>query len=555
MTHRQRLLFQSTCIILPLALLAVLAAWQLTDAQKLAKSNAQEETEKYIKRIERRLEESFELLIDESTHWPQDSIKRQLYPLVPIPASTPDHKIHERYLNLLDDRSRLLNELPAFSKEQTPSGLPLEPLARWRLIELGQNDPESFASFFRSITEDHPSILTATLLSKAAKILSQDDLLLCSTISNWEKSEHLRSLIRPLGDDFPSTKNPWLGETKEFWHSSRRGGVVFIPSDSLSQLASTILQSEANDRPRYLNVSISLTSNTSSSPFKTTSVIIDDDAILADYRKQRTRHLLLIGLSTIIAIIGWVALCRSHRRQIEIGEMKSNFVSSVSHELRAPVASIRLLAERLRSGKVKEDTKRDEYYNFIEGESQRLSTLVENVLDFSHIEKGIKQYHLEDADLTELTRAAVTTMKHRATEHEVQIMTSIPNKEVPVQVDTNEIHGALVNLIDNAIKFSTKGDTVSVGLDIETDTQDENPMIKLWVLDNGPGVPSTESEKIFDRFYRSGSELTRKTQGAGIGLSIVRHIIHGHGGQVTVKRPTEGGSLFTITLPYSPNYV
>ena len=549
MTPRQRLLSQSLCIILPLALLTVLAAWQLTDARKVAESNAKDESERYIKRIERRLEESLKLLLDESTHWPKDSIKRQLYPLAPIPISVSDRKPHQRYINLLNDQSALLNELPNLTKGQTPSGLPLEPLVRWRIIELGQSNPESFASLFRCIIEDHPSTLTATLLSKAADILPRDDLQLRSAISDWEKSEYLRSLIRPISDGFPITEAIWLGDVEEFWVSTQSDGIFFVPKNALSELASTILKSEADDKPRYLGVTISLISKSASSPFEIKSMIIDNEEVLADFRKQRTKHLLLIGLSAFMAVMGWIALYRSHRRQIEIGEMKSNFVSSVSHELRAPVASIRLLAERLRSGKVKDNAKRDEYYHFIEGESQRLSTLVENVLDFSHIEKGIKQYHFEDTDLVELTHAAVATMKHRAKEHEIQIITSIPNQEISVQVDANEIHGALVNLIDNAVKFSTQGDTVSVGLNIE------DTLIKLWILDNGPGIPTVEFEKIFDRFYRSGSELTRKTQGTGIGLSIVRHIARGHGGEVTVECPTEGGCLFTITLPYSPNHV
>ena len=535
--------------MLPLALLAVLAAWQLADARKVAEADAEAEVVRYVKRIERRLGESFEPLLDESTHWPEDTITRQLYPLAPNPR--PDRELHERYLALLDDRFRLLEELPELSKGLTPSGLPLEPLVRWRLIELGQRDPESLAAFFRCVTGDHPSLLAPPLLSKIADILPQDDPQLRSAISSWQKSEDLRALIRPLGEAFPSSTIQWLGESGEFWFDERRGGVIFVPRDELTHLASGILESEVDDRPAYLDVSVNLISKISESPFEITSQIIDDDAILAAYRKQRTRHLLLIGLSMIIAVMGWIALCRSHRRQIEIGEMKSNFVASVSHELRAPAASIRLLAERLRSGKVKDDAKRDEYYNFIEGESQRLSTLVENVLDFSHIEKGIKRYHFDDADLADLTRAAATTMEHRAAEHEIEIITHIPDDEICAPVDAHEIHGALVNLLDNAIKFSTKGGAVSVGLDIKA----EESKVKLWVRDCGPGVPVAEREKIFERFYRSGSELTRKTQGAGIGLSIVQHIVQGHGGEITVECPTEGGSLFSITLPYSQNDV
>jgi signal transduction histidine kinase len=545
MTHRHRLLLQSACIMLPLALLSVLAAWQLADARKVAEADAEAEIARSLKRIERRLDESFDQLLDHSKHWTEDTIARQLYPLSPLP--NPDHDRHKRFLTLLDDPIKLLSELPDLSKGLTPSGLPLEPLIRWRLIELGQTDPESLAAFLRCLTEDQPSLLTPPLLSKIADILPEENPQLSPAISGWEKSEHLRSLIRPLRDAFPSLAIRWLGE--EFWIDGRRGGAIFVPKDALTQLASTILSSEASDLPAFLDVSINLTSKDPRSPFEITSKITDNDAILADYHKQRTRHLLLIGLSSIIAVIGWLALCRSHRRQIEISEMKSNFVASVSHELRAPVASICLLAERLRKGKVKDDAKRDEYYHFIEGESQRLSTLVENVLDFSHIEKGIKQYHLAETDLADLTRAAATTMQHRAAENEIEILTSIPDEEISTQVDAHEIHSALVNLLDNAIKFSSKGNPVTIGLDLKSGES----QVKLWVRDKGPGIPVAERGKIFERFYRSGSELTRKTQGAGIGLSIVQHIVTGHGGEFTVECPEEGGSLFTITLPDLPS--
>ena len=219
------------------------------------------------------------------------------------------------------------------------------------------------------------------------------------------------------------------------------------------------------------------------------------------------------------------------RKQRRLNELKSNFVSSVSHELRAPIASVRLMAESLDRGKITDPGKQRDYFRFISQECRRLSALIENVLDFARIEQGRKQYEFEAADLAALVRNTITLMEPCAAERRVRLVLQLPPaapEGLPVTVDAKALQQALVNLVDNAIKHSAPETVVTLGLE----TGDP---LRLWVEDHGPGIPPEEHARIFERFYRRGSELRRETQGVGIGLSIVKHIVEAHHGRIVVR--------------------
>src|ERR1017187_3974825 len=274
----------------------------------------------------------------------------------------------------------------------------------------------------------------------------------------------------------------------------------------------------------------------------------------------------LVAVSAAAALIGLLTAWRAFRQQRELSELKSNFVSSVSHELRAPIASVRLMAENLESDKIQEPRKQKEYFGFIVQECRRLSALIENVLDFSRIEQGRKQYEFEPTDILALVRTTVKLMERNAAEKGVSLKeeTSLAAPErgeggnIEMEIDGRAIQQALVNLIDNAIKHSPKGETVTVGLEFgvrssefgaQTTLNSQRSTLNLSVSDHGPGIPPEEHEKIFERFYRRGSELRRETQGVGIGLSIVKHIVEAHGGRVLVESAVGQGSRFIIELP------
>jgi signal transduction histidine kinase len=277
---------------------------------------------------------------------------------------------------------------------------------------------------------------------------------------------------------------------------------------------------------------------------------------------SQERRILMIGAlilaSSFAACVGVAAAYRSFRRQLRLNELKSNFVSSVSHELRAPIASVRLMAESLERGTVRDSKKQNEYFQFIVQECRRLSSLIENVLDFSRIEQGRKQFEFEPTDVLALARQTVKLMEPYATERKVALELQSDCKDcVQINADGKAIQQALINLIDNAIKHSPPGEMVRIGLDCPNADRrrERNSVIALWVEDRGQGIPAEEHEKIFERFYRLGSELRRQTQGVGIGLSIVKHVVEAHGGRVLVRSSVGQGSRFTIELPFQTEHL
>ncbi len=273
-------------------------------------------------------------------------------------------------------------------------------------------------------------------------------------------------------------------------------------------------------------------------------VYLSDANALYARQRQRTRWLTaVIGASVLAVLAGLVAAWRAFHRQQELNEMKTNFVSSVSHELRAPIASVRLMAEELDDLGPNDPKKHKEYQRFIVQECRRLSGLVENVLDFSRHEQGRKQYEFEATDLAMLVRETTRVMQTNAAEREIELTVETQGEAEPVEADGQALQQVLVNLLDNAIKHSPPKSRIEVG------AQFNATHAQFWVQDHGEGIPPEDHQKIFERFYRRGSEMRRKTQGVGLGLAIVKYVTEAHGGSVAVASTVGQGSRFTVTLP------
>jgi two-component system phosphate regulon sensor histidine kinase PhoR len=202
------------------------------------------------------------------------------------------------------------------------------------------------------------------------------------------------------------------------------------------------------------------------------------------------------------------------------------------------------MAESLDGGRIVEEDKRRDYYRLIAQECRRLSGLVENVLDLSRIGDGRKSYHFEPVDLAALLRQSVAIMEPCAAERQVTLRLA-PNAAAGLQPcwDAAAVEQSLVNLLDNAIKHSPSGSTVEIGV------EPEDGKIRVWVEDSGPGIPVPEQRRIFELFYRHGTELRRETKGVGIGLTIVRSVAEAHGGRVIVDSELGRGSRFSLELP------
>ena len=207
---------------------------------------------------------------------------------------------------------------------------------------------------------------------------------------------------------------------------------------------------------------------------------------------------------------------------------------------------MRLMSESLERGTVTDADRQQEYLRIIGQECRRLSSLVENVLDFSRFDRGSREYVFEPADLDALVARTVEIMRPYAAERQVKLVLARFAADRPAglrRIDGAAIQQALTNLVDNAIKHSPAGAIVSIEL------QADAASARIFVEDDGPGIPEEEQERIFEPFYRLGSELRRETQGVGIGLSIAKHIVEAHGGHITVDSSPGTGSGFTIVLP------
>jgi signal transduction histidine kinase len=221
-------------------------------------------------------------------------------------------------------------------------------------------------------------------------------------------------------------------------------------------------------------------------------------------------------------------------------------VSNVSHELRTPLSLIRLYAETLELRRVQGEQKTTEYYAIIRKESERLTALINNILDFSRIEAGRKEYEFRQTDLAELVTNTLDTYRDQIDEHGFTFERSIDPSLPPVRVDQEAIARSLVNLVNNALKYSDREKFLAVKL------YRTEGVVKLEVADRGIGIARNEQSKIFEKFYRAGDPLVHNTKGSGLGLSLVRHIAHAHGGEVDVESAPGKGSRFTLTLPLEP---
>ena len=267
------------------------------------------------------------------------------------------------------------------------------------------------------------------------------------------------------------------------------------------------------------------------------------DLLYRAYDRRRKLIELVVVFAAITALIGLVTLWQGHHRQARLSEMKSNFVASVSHELRAPLAAVRLMAESLENGRVVEAARRTDYYRLIAQECQRLSSLVENMLDLARVGRG-RAYDLQPVDVPSLVRHSIALMEPCAAGCRVTLrLEEVGCAELRPTWDGQAVGQSLVNLLDNAIKHSPEGSEVEIRV------ESEPGKVRLWVEDHGQGIPQKEQKRIFDLFYRHGSELRRETKGVGIGLSIVRHVAEAHGGRVIVDSIVGRGSRFALELP------
>jgi signal transduction histidine kinase len=245
----------------------------------------------------------------------------------------------------------------------------------------------------------------------------------------------------------------------------------------------------------------------------------------------------------IILIFGLVFTLRTINNEIHFSKMKSYFMSTVSHEFKSPLTSIRQMAEMLVRDRVPSAQKKEKYYNVILQQSERLSHLIENILDFSKMEDNRKSFNFKKDNLFDLVKCAMDSFQNEGTITDIQFSLSKPESVPEVIFDREAMEQVMHNLLDNACKYS--GDSRSIEIEIES----RNQHVMVSITDHGIGINKKDKEKIFDRFYRVENEFTQSVRGSGIGLTIVRQIVEAHNGKIMVDSHPGKGSTFSIILP------
>ncbi|HCA81074.1 MAG TPA: hypothetical protein DEP53_15195 [Bacteroidetes bacterium] len=258
---------------------------------------------------------------------------------------------------------------------------------------------------------------------------------------------------------------------------------------------------------------------------------------------ERNMYLLLLLSIVSVLVIGVVVTLRAAAHEMEVSRTKAEFVSSVSHELKTPLALIRMFGETLESGIVTDELKRKEFYSIIRKESERLTHLIDNVLDFSKMDAGNKEYHYEEADIVDVVRNTVEAYMFHIRDIGFVVERRYPEESLIARFDTDAISQAILNLLSNATKYSD--DRKVIRISVERDAG----FAAVSIEDEGVGIPKEALEKIFEKFYRVHNEKTKETRGTGIGLTLTKHIVEAHGGTIEVQSELGKGSTFTMKIP------
>ena len=270
---------------------------------------------------------------------------------------------------------------------------------------------------------------------------------------------------------------------------------------------------------------------------------IDPAWIAKEISELRAWYFSIIAIVLLAVTLALASLWFNARAQIRLAQKKDDFISAVSHELRTPLTSIRMYSEMLEKNWVKSPDKIAEYYRSMRQEGERLSRLVENVLDFSRIQKGRKRYSFKLGNLNECIGEVVEMMTPYAAEHGFTIHTDLGELE-QTTFDADAVTQIVVNLLDNAVKYARDAEDKTVTVR----TRSQERFVLIEVQDHGPGVPHRHRKKIFEQFYRLGSEATRETTGTGLGLALVKKFAQAHNGFVEILTTQPTGVIFRVAL-------
>jgi signal transduction histidine kinase len=279
-------------------------------------------------------------------------------------------------------------------------------------------------------------------------------------------------------------------------------------------------------------------------PFQNWSIVVDEPTVPEERGMGALRWTMIVLFAA--TVVGVVLMGRAITQQTRLSRLQTDFVSHISHELRTPLTSIRLFVETLQSGRVTDPEKVQECLGVISAETERLSRKIERVLTLARMESGRREYEMVRHTPGELVEDAVAAFRAHILDADVAVNVDVPAGLPAVLADREAMTEALVNLLANARKYG--GDRVKIGLY----ARPARGGVSLVVEDDGPGIPFLDQRRVFEKFYRSDSLLSQRTQGSGLGLAIVQGIVTAHKGKLSLDSVEGAGSRFAIWLPAAP---
>jgi signal transduction histidine kinase len=488
-----------------------------------------------------------------------------------------DHSVQKEYARLLLARTfwksgnnadallhyRKLLSLPYNLSDEY--GIPLSLYAAGRLLELSENYEEIIKSVQKEMNEKYwlspgASYLLSDLIEKLdsktqnasfQEIVQECKLLLQKYIQKQEQAVALQNDFLTLG--LSTSQGRSRNEDKPVWVAYGENSWLVGLAPSLSEKPPLVIVVDVEAvfaetfHVDYKLVGENDPEGLSLGPnFPGMKMVFaeNQEALFSElWIVQPVFYLLALLLILGVTLFGAYLLWRDVRREVRMAEMRSQFVSSVSHELKTPLTAIRMFAETMRMGRSKDPKAHAEYLDTIVNESQRLTRLLNNVLDFSKIEQGKRIYHPEQASLYEIIQSAARAMEYPLSQQGFSLEVKTENGLPDVHVDKDAIEQAVLNLLHNAMKYS--GESRDIGLCLQK--KDGHAVIQ--VVDHGIGIDPHEQQRIFDKFYRVPSPENERIVGTGLGLALVSHIVEAHSGRLEIDSTLGKGSAFSIFLP------
>lgn len=389
---------------------------------------------------------------------------------------------------------------------------------------------ESSEAEFRELVGDSSEGMVARFVENKLNVLL------------WHRSPHDTNLIFGAELSLPRLKENLKPVVEQLDPALREDIAVALLDDTARPVAVSRAGFQANWKRPFVATEVG-----EALPHWEMAVYLLDPEKLAKSAQtlKLTLGLLIAMLLLAIGAGGWLIVADLNR-QLALARQKTDFVSNVSHELKTPLTSIRMFSELLAEGRVVEPEKRQSYLNIITAEASRLTRLINNVLDFSRMERGEKKYNFQKCDLVGLVRETVETYRPHLESNGFRVQTTWPESAVTINGDQDALAQVVVNLLSNAEKYCNGQKEISVEVG---SLQEPLPHVEVRIMDHGTGVPRGCEEKIFEQFYRAHDSLSSGIQGSGLGLTLARQIARAHGGDVVYRPRTGGGSCFTLRLP------